>query len=192
MTSMTVNYREAAMTVPVSLNRQITHGRVYTAMSDARGARGARDYIYSCTEHSALNGQSLVTIRSENLPAGIPATDHTMIFAVGQTMTCVADLVVTAQVPGQRYKYRVRRADELRGWAEELFHRHGFTVRNAQWGSLRSHIVKKGGFEFSVPSIYFKLNLEVTDPEKASRAWLSGVGRKKGYGFGMLEVLGGK
>lgn len=192
MTPVSISYQETGMLLPVSDNRQILHGKVYSAISEASGEKKERDFIYSVKEDAALNGMHFIMIRSQSLPSSAPAVKRTMTFEPGGSIACSIQLVNTAQIPGERYKYRERRADEINEWLSALVERHGFFLKKATWGSRHADVVERKGKSFKIPSLWCQLELTVTEPDKAASAWLNGIGRKKGYGFGMMEALHGE
>jgi hypothetical protein len=187
MTPISITYKEAGLLLPATDNRQVLHGKVFTAISDARKQRTERDYIFSVKESHRMKGQALVNLRALDFPAAVPSAEKTITFEVGKQIQCLAQLVTTAQIPGERYRYRERRADEIRSWLDDLLARHGFRVDNATWSNRESYLVKRGNTTFRIPSLWCQFDLTVEDAEKAASAWVNGIGRKKGYGFGMLE-----
>ncbi|MCE0759464.1 type I-E CRISPR-associated protein Cas6/Cse3/CasE [Marinobacter sp. G11] len=189
MNPMTVSYQEAGLMLPDSANRQDIHAQVYSAVSQLRGSKLERDYIYSVLQHPGLKGQVMVTLRGQSLPKDIPTQQHSQTFEPGRILRSRAEIVTMAQIPGERYRYRDRRPDELHQWLTDLVGRHGFALKDAVWGNPKRSRIKRAGTQFSVPSLSFTMTLEVVNPVDAASAWLNGIGRKKGYGFGMMEDI---
>lgn len=190
MLPVTIEYKEASMLLPQSENRQVTHRQVYDALSSSRGKRTERDYVFSVSTGKALGKLVMATIRAPSLPDAIPSVESAKTFTVGDTITARVELVTMAQIPGKRYQYRERRADEIKGWIDEMMARHGFSVNKATWGQATRHrIASPKAKAFAVPSMLFEVELTVVEASRCAAAWLNGIGRKKGYGFGMLEAI---
>lgn len=187
MNPITVTYQEAGLLVPDSLDRQVIHRTIYSVLRQERGQWQERDFIYSVIQNRALKDQVFVTVRGQQLPDTVPVKVHTRTFEQGHRIHCRSNLITMAQNRENSNQYRHRRPDELQGWLEQLVARHGFSLCQSTWGRPQAHGFERRSSRFKIPSMDFTMALEVTDPERAAAAWLNAIGRKKGYGFGMLE-----
>lgn len=188
---ITLSFQEAGLLLSDDGNRHTLHKNVYAAISKERGITADRDFIFSVRPLGYTTEKVLVKLRSVQLPASIPSSTSKMVFSVGDPHTLKVELEPLHRVgtPTNGKKEQFRKPDDLGVWVTELMARHGFkvTFSNVQKSSI--NVVSKSNRFFILNSKTFTLNVVIEDPVKAALAWVNGVGRKKGYGFGLLEVV---
>lgn len=196
MTPITIAFQETGLLLTNSSNRQVLHQQVYTAISKERGKKTERDFIFSIRSLGYTTKQVLIKVRAAQLPESIPSIDSQMTFKVGDKHTLKAEFAPLERIgtPTNGKKEQTRSPANLTVWVTDLMARNGFKVMQVRINQSSNSMVSKKESKrkdrfFVLPSQIFTLSVEVKDPAQAASAWVNGVGRKKGYGFGLLEKL---
>lgn len=81
-----------------------------------------------------------------------------------------------------------RRDDQLR-WLKDKAELHGFSlISNPVMDSAKSHMLCCKNSISRILGVRFRGKLHVTNPERFSKAFYSGIGKSKAFGFGMLML----
>ena len=167
-------------------DRHKTAWRLFTGASDYPG--GQRNFLFRA-EPLGPNRHLFMLRSAEPFPGGAPR-EIDLRKGARLNLEWVMSPTITAGVPvhGQRGKHMPAPRER---WPEVVASRlaaSGLTLADPQglevleWTSVRHVRRKKGRFTVA----QFRAAVTVSDPIKAASAWLDGVGRKKGYGMGML------
>lgn len=194
--SKTLNYMETGFMVETPRNWHTLHQKVHDILFQGANSEDGRTFVYSVMDDPALGGQCLVSVRANGaVNPELPLEQTQRTFKSGEQMTLSVDISL------QRSKMRPRNGEtvanqpsvvaphELEEWITAKMLRVGFACETARWGKVVRRDVAKRGARFFIPTLLFNLKGTISDVEAFSSAWLSGVGRNKGYGLGMLEEL---
>lgn len=198
-TPLTIHYQQACFTLPWESNHQAVHDRVYQIVLDGQHVPDrtpTRHFIFSALPLGQSSGTGLITARATQFGDHIPAETKTLTVQAGQTVTLKVMLSALR-------RHRITQADqsksliqtpvsnaELDEWVRQTLARNA-AVSAETITVLDRHewIVRKPRQAFTVPATHVQVTGIITDAETFTRAFLEGVGRQKGYGVGMLEVI---
>ena len=196
--TLNIQYQETAFTIPWERNLQAIHDRVYQVLLEGRHVSGpgkTRTFVFDVLPMDADAGIGLVVARGLSFPDSIVSEPKQLAVQVGSRFTVRARLSPIRQIwtdRDDRKKVRAYRAlsnEEVPNWCCELLERNGMRADSAvvlstnQWP-----VYKSSDASFGVTEARIEADVSVTEPALFVKAFLGGVGRHKGYGFGMLEV----
>lgn len=163
---------------------------------DRRGAIKPRDYVYAkglffADEAARGLGASHVVIRAPALswPAYFSAlTVSTPIPRAGDVMDFLLSANPTAK-HGRGHREAILDLDEMREWLLRKAREHGFIIVKAHRPRAEWDIARRpNGATFRMLDVRFNGRLRVTDAVRFHQCLQGGIGRGKGFGFGMLRV----
>lgn len=148
-----------------------------------------RNFVFSLREIGLR--QYLHLRASEPFPGSVER--RTQVPA-GQSMTIRIKLhpirTSTESEPNTGAKVKHRRLvppDQRNQWATEMLERRGMTVSSISLLAEQSWPWGKRGYEhISTLVSEFQANITVVDPDLFQQAWVQGIGKRKGYGLGMM------
>lgn len=196
-TPLTIHYQETGFTIAWHQDRQVLHDRVYQILLNGRNVpqdEKTRSFVFDPMVLDAENRLGLVIARATEFHEPIQADNKTLVVRTGQQHTIKLSLSANrrrTQTVGDRkiQRYEAVAQDDLIPWATELLQRHGMQVVALDCQSLTSTPVHKAQGAFGIASARIQAHITVTDTTAFARAFLHGIGRQKGYGFGLMEVL---
>lgn len=154
----------------------------------SRTARAALGVLFRLALPTELGGQAgHVTIRYRGAPPikGAQSLETPDGLAAGQRLTVRAVAEKRREDESGRTRIRAVRDEEAEDWARALLGRHGLEVCDLKV-SPRWFLGSRGQRSFMVRD----LTATVTAvQEEAVRAYVSGIGRGKAFGYGMPIVL---
>ena len=167
---------------------------LFVTLLGACGANGDRDHgrlLYAVIHHPGMI-TSVVTrspIKPDwgRLPNGyaVDISEHSfpLNFQTGERfrLDMTANATVTSIIDGNRSAVG---DDELRRWLDKKGLKHGFSVIELSANRGRSVKIKK----HTLSPAHFTAMIEVADPEAIARAYLSGIGREKYAGMGLMRL----
>lgn len=167
-------------------DRHKTAWRLFAGTADYPG--GQRNFLFRA-EPLGPNRHLFMLRSAEPFPGGAPR-EIELKEGTRLNLEWVMSPTITAScgVHGQRGKHMPAPRER---WPEVVTSRlaaGGLALADPQdldvleWTSVRHVRRKKGRFTVA----QFRAAVTVSDPIKAASAWLDGIGRKKGYGMGML------
>ena len=82
-------------------------------------------------------------------------------------------------------------AHKQREWLKNQAERRGFILQDGQFDIIQSEwkTIKKGGKEIQILGVSFEGVLTVSDADVFCSSLVSGIGREKAYGMGLLTVV---
>lgn len=184
-----IEYKEVSFTVPLTNNWNDLHKDVHTIATNNSNFDGDRPFIFNAITSSLLPGQALVTLRGEDLPMSMAETKQLSI-QKGDVLDLDLSICNQAsQIVSKGKKRNIIIRAPYDGWFEILAKKYGFLPMDlvALINPTRQ-VYKSKNSTISIPSVSLRFRAEVLCVDSFSKAWLFGVGRKKGYGFGMLEL----
>jgi hypothetical protein len=187
-----IEYQEVSFTVPLTSNWNDLHKDVYTIATKGADFNGDRPFIFNAVTSPLLDGQALITLRGSDLSLA-EAETKTLSVRTGEVLDLdlnVCNLASQTVRQGKKRNIVVRAPYD--GWFEVLSKKYGFLPLDlvAQRNPTRQ-VYKSENSVIRIPSISLNFRAEILCAETFSKTWLLGVGRKKGYGFGMLDTNGG-
>lgn len=196
-TPITVRYQETAFTFPWSDNRQAIHDHVYQVLLNGEHVpndQKTRLFLYDAAPLDPDGELGLVTARSMAFRPGIPGDEKTLVVQAGKALTI--DLTVS----GSRQTRREHNGREIRGyarvpdnelndWLTAMLSRNGMTASSFKVRDRSEYEVRKAKTAFGVSSVKVRAEVVVDDAVQFTKAFLNGIGRQKGYGFGLMEVV---
>jgi CRISPR system Cascade subunit CasE len=150
-----------------------------------RDAEDKRDFLYSFVEpdfHSGL----MVTVRSNRIPETapkkrleIPCRDRPLPFSLRANPTQQDEHGKHRGIFGQ---------GSLNAWLQRQSERHGFTIHNARSTQRCTTIKRTGSRSIILNDALFIGTLQITQPSLFNNAMEKGIGRARGFGYGMLML----
>lgn len=193
-----MRFQETAFTMPWDANRQAIHNHVYEVLLEGQHVpndRKTRSFVYSAEPMGAESGIGLISARAPVFGRGIQAQDHELTICQGETLALRITLSANRQ---HRTKINGREAtamrrvqdDELHGWlTDQILPRNGIIPSEITAIKRHEHKVFKPNMSFGMASVVFQARAQIIDSQLFAKAFLSGIGRQKGYGFGLIEVV---
>lgn len=185
----TIEYSEVAYLSSVSENWNEVHKSVYSVATNNQHFHGDRPFIFNVLTNNNLRSEALVTLRGRTLPM-VAAEAKSLAFRVGDRVDLALTIcAVASQRTGTGKKRDVAIQAPYDHWFTGVGRRYGFhpscirVTRNPT-----RHAQKSENTVIYIPSITIDFSAEITDEDQFESAWLEGVGRKKAYGMGMLEL----
>ncbi|KXS55438.1 MAG: hypothetical protein AWU57_217 [Marinobacter sp. T13-3] len=193
-TPLTIRYEETAFTLPWSHNRQDIHDQVYQVVLDGKNVpqhQKTRLFLYDAMPLDADAELGLVTARAPAFGPHIESASNKLTVRPGDTLTLNLTVSATRKVRvdnGKREQIVID--DDVPEWIGHLLARHaGVTVDDAVLVSRQNYTVRKPKMAFRVPVVKVRAVATVQDAPAFAKAFLNGVGRQKGYGTGLIEVV---
>ncbi|MGI9293354.1 MAG: type I-E CRISPR-associated protein Cas6/Cse3/CasE [Pseudomonadales bacterium] len=188
----TIAYKESAFCMPAYSNWQDVHSQVYHVAMNGEDRTGHRDFIYSVEEHRRILGdQMLVTLRSaETLPVSTRPSPFTLDIGQGQrlALTVVLSRLTSVTHPDATRKRTMTQQAPYEEWFARTMRRAGLRVEQFRFANMPLRMAHKGQTTIRLPSARFIFFAKVIDLTQFARAWQEGIGAKRGYGFGLLEL----
>ena len=194
---ITINYQETAFTLPWNRNHQRIHDQVYQVLlagthidSDSK----TRTFVYDAVPLDQEESIGLVTARSSSFLAHVDAENKQFVVRDGDKfsirLSLAASLHNTYKIDEKEMRsYRRVLDDELQQWATTLLQRHGMSSVELDVMGRSEYSVNKPRVSFRVPKVRVEATVVVDDAAAFAKAFLSGVGRQKGYGLGLVELV---
>lgn len=192
---ITINFFECAFTLPWSENRQDLHDGVYDTILEGKHIpdnEKTRSFVYDIAK---IGEAALVTVRASAFSGQIPAEPGAITVKSEDTLTIRAKVSAVRRqshenAAGKRsIAHKMIEASEIPEWASALLSRHGMTAESVRCFGLQSYKVAKGKQFFLVNEASIEADVKVSAADQFVNAFLSGIGRHKGYGFGKIEVV---
>lgn len=192
-------YQETSFLMPNTGqgNADVWHKQIIDLMTDGKNQEGIQ-YLFKKDFSHQLPESALVKLRATTLPDALRPTEKRVEFA------CGADIKLKLRLCTTRRKKQVVNGKEKtvesfispsdEGFVDFLsamLSNNGFELKEiiSTNDLVVEHIKKaKGGRSF-VPWCDVSFTATVTNEESASVAYIKGIGRKKVFGTGMLEVI---
>lgn len=194
-----VNYNECGFLIPKQENWQDVHKSVFDIAVDGKDVSSKREFIYSVTDHPVLEKNLFVTLRSQSkLSNSLSMTEAEVVLEKGKSITVKLDISARKSVSNStqtagdkpvRNKCTYVNPTDFESWISNLLRGRGFDTTKVNFFSVEKRPVQKRENEFFIPKVSFLLEGIITDPDLLAEAWMSGVGRSRGYGLGMLELF---
>lgn len=193
----TVRYAETGFLVPCPDNWHTLHQQVHDVMFDGANSHEGRTFLYSVLDSPRLGGQGLVTVRVfGDVSPSVPLDSTSRTFTSGESLTLCLDLSLQKSNGRTRdnkpipQKSLLSQPWDIDDWVRRKLFAAGFKTDSVTWDSPKKRQVKKGSTVFFIPSARFHVQGHIIDAAVFAEAWLHGIGRNKGYGHGMIEIVG--
>jgi hypothetical protein len=131
---------------------------------------------------------SLILVRTNQQPTGIPCKADAPVFSTGQRLTLQVILPAQKRARDYRTAPAIRTQSEMNDLASALLAENGLSVDSIEGKPAHSAFFKKDGRTTVIAAMHFVATATVTDPQALAIAYTQGVGREKSLGFGMLIV----
>lgn len=195
MIDTTIRLADRRATMMLYNNEEAVHGAVYSGFPIINGR-----VLYRLDEDKAGR---FIMVRSESMP------DYTRVVEdYGWPRLAYEDQVASIVVDGDHsvgerldFKlrgnavkrnngkdYHIRSIDDRIAWLLRKSEDNGFKVVSVAVTSTGRVRVRKEGMSFTFDSTDYAGRLVVTDAERFKSSLENGIGRKKGYGMGMMIV----
>jgi len=187
-----VSYSESSFMLPVSQNWQDIHSLVYQVAMNGEDRKGQRDFIFSVDGDNRLMGdQLLVTVRGGELPTEAQPSVYGLDVTQGQTisLTLILSLLTSINKPDSRKKTTIVQSAPYDDWFAKTMLRAGLKVARFTFSDQPKKVAQKGKSMIFLPSSRFTFTAEIVDLSLFKKAWIEGIGAKRGYGFGMMEIV---
>jgi hypothetical protein len=195
---ITIAYQETAFTIQWDENPQAIHDQVYQVMLDGEhipDGELTRPFVYDVTLLDQASRLALVTARGMALRPTVHPEPGKLTVRDGDTLRVRVRLSAqkrrtetTSKGRGKKLHVRVE-AHDVEPWAIELFQRNGMLAETIKLLDYRKHEVHKSQQVFPLCQANVEAEVTVTSAVDFTKAFLTGIGRQKGYGLGMLEVI---
>jgi hypothetical protein len=185
----TISYKEMGVVLSSDENRQTLHKEIYDVISKGEDMASGRNVVFNVCDHPSLNSKFFCIIRGQSFIEGLSCREMTKTFTKGENCNFILDLVIT-----NSKGTRIKSGPEIQHKIQKTFSRHGIKVNEYSFpeGIQIVHVKKTGRDnlntqKFHLPYISLSISGVIEEPDRIAEAWLKGVGRNKGYGFGMLR-----
>ncbi len=165
----------------VGENGYLAHRAVYAAMGEPNKDL-QRDFIFDL-ESIAMEDGNFVVVRSARMPRGgvgsrveLPAEDEYAFHLRAVPLRGSSKRGGIDSDPGRLF------------WLDRQAALNGFRIQGTPQMTVRSRHFFNRNEHLTVLETRFEGRLAVVDRGKFQAAWLNGVGRKRGFGFGMLHL----
>ena len=190
MSALTITAEECAFTMPVVNGdwRKI-HKDVHEVINGPTPAD--RSWIFSVTPMPPDDRVAIVTARAPVLGDHLEKTPSKLSVHAGDRLRLECPLACSRRHKGENGcdVERPVPALEVPEFAASVLGRFGMSPESVDVQSYQRRFVRKPAKDFFVVQAGIIANVTITDPALFAQAYLYGVGRKKTYGFGMLEVI---
>ena len=178
---------DVKMGLPLGLpgNPYALHEHIYAMLADEEGGREGFQY----TTDWLTDGQPLVIVRTDRVPE---SWRHHITEEVRQPQEGEAYAFRLRASPSKKQggKHRPFAADDREGrlrWLKRKGELHGFEVIHARVDHAPEWLMRRRK-RFWVDDTIFVGSLVVTDADKFNETLRSGIGRKRAFGRGLLQV----
>lgn len=193
---MQVIYKEGGLLLPYTSDRYAIHQIVYDLCIGKHNHR-ERTFLFDVkTVWNNDKAQTFVTVRGVEFTGPIQTFQKTTGFTLGETIratACIPTVKRTTGAPGEikmKHNYLFNDSEKVRDFITYRIEQNGFTPKKITiTQQQRVNISKDPNKQIIVPTARFIFSAIVNNAEKASAAWLSGIGRCKGMGFGLIEEV---
>lgn len=199
----TLNFEEAAFTMQWHENRQLIHKQVYDILLEGKMIpedQKTRPFVYDVTLLDRASRLALVTARGLKLGNGIQSEQVSRTVRTGDTLTIRTRLSavkrLTLSVPGApvtaekpKVQETLIQAHDVGSWATELLARFGMAASDIKLLDYQHRQVSKHNRRFRINEAYLEARVTIESTPDFIKAYLNGMGRHKGYGYGFLEVV---
>lgn len=189
MAPVTIHYQETAFTVPMLVDRQAMHQRVYDVVTNGQH-QDRRDFVFDLLPIDAESTLALATVRSIKFSDEIPAEDKSLTVRHGDDLRIRVRLASVRRPRSAEGKSVAQRVTpgQLEEWFTDLLARKGMNAEDVRVVDKATFRVDKEPYPFIIPAVRYSATVTIDNPVSFATAFLSGVGRHKGYGLGLLEV----
>ncbi len=194
---ITINYVETAFTGRWDENRQVVHDQVYQTLLEGRHipkGETVRPFVYDITLLDRASGLALVTARAQSFSDGIESEAGKLTVSAGDAITvrvrvsaCRHGMMDVGDRTKTTYSYVT--PENIEDWGVALFSRHGLSVSSLRLLDYQRRFVFKTKNRFGINEAYLEVAGVIESPADFARAFLTGIGRNKGYGLGLMEVV---
>lgn len=175
---MTTYYETTVPLYPHQLKRANTHHRILCSLFNQQANR---NYLYR------QKGRNLLVRTAEPVSweAGGGDTVQKTLPVQGNIAFEVEICPVKRVREGSKHKEVVKTKQELFSWLEQKVSDAGLSLISGQVRDLSPRQIKRG-----VPGdrVLVFVEAQITDPVKWEKAFFEGIGRRKAYGFGMIDL----
>lgn len=198
-----LRFKEIGLLVPkasIGENWQNMHALVSNVVTNGKHAEVKPKILYYMVDNPAMTDY-WVTIRSaeELTLCDAPINEKSLPLVSGKEMILRLEISLQRDSTfynkeiGKESRKRVPQAVvpvyELESWIKQKMSRAGFSVSIVNILGTNKRYVQRKGTEFFIPSALFTLTGNIIDADKFNAAFINGIGRNKGYGYGCLEVI---
>lgn len=191
-----ISIMETAFTLPWSNNLTDIHKQVYDVILEGKNIPSnikTRPFLFDVTVLDADNGIALVVARGQKLAESLSPESSKITVTEGDKLSVLIKLSAArrfTEVKGEsvRRTERLVPDDELEEFAGYQLKRSGMTVSSLNIDDINLHHVVKGKNRFVIKEITVTADVIVDCGVTFTQAYLGGVGRHKGYGFGKIEI----
>lgn len=198
---MNLRYQECAFSIPYERNneRNKLH-KIVTSLLYETCNLSNRQFIFNIklNEFVSISMQEckeyIVNVRAKKLDKSLHPWNKSISFERNMKMQLMVQLPCYKRVRGkEKYLEEYLWEDWFKQYIERQgFHKISIISSNRKNELIFNHKLRNGSqgqHTFLIPAATFIFNASVFDEDKASSAWLNGIGRSKGFGFGLLEIL---
>ena len=150
-----------------------------------RPPEASRDFLYSFAE-SDFHPGLIVTLRSHNLPDTLPKK------RIEPTMNEPAlsfTLRANATQRDESGKYRAIRGQQpLTQWLKQQGERNGFHPTTTHCTQRARTLQQRGKRPITLNDVLYSGTLTITQPTLFNQALEKGIGRARGFGYGMVQL----
>lgn len=190
---LTINYRQTAFTLPWRENTQELHEQIYDTLLQGQHVPGENKRTFLFDVAGAVQGKSylLATARSTEFEDSIPSVHKQLVVEPGMELKVRIRVaaVYKRYREGKNNRYEAVPSAEIADWFASLLSRHGMKVTHSDLLSYSILPVRKAKQAFDIPAARLEASVTVENVELFTNAFLNGVGRNKGYGLGMIELV---
>ena len=192
---MLLYYQEVSFMLPYSSNRHHIHQSVSDLLSNCEHYR-ERPFIFDA--NTSDDKKMVITARGARFPENIPSSGNTQTFNKGDELSLKLSVPLVrrrevrhASGKVDKIQYAVNELEKQIELIQALLQRNGFDATKIERKHFQLVHVDRGGnnknARFFYPVGSFEFTGKIVCDSKFSTAWLQGIGRHKGYGFGLME-----
>ena len=191
MTALTIQSEECAFTLPIdSMGWRQIHKNVHELIN-SHAHPAARDWVFSVTPMPPDNRLAIVTARGPELAGHLEKQPAKLNVNVADQLRVECTLACSRRHRNDngRDVERPVPATDVAEFAAEVLGRNGMSAEGVELKGYQKRWIDHPRGEFFIIEGRVVADVQITDTAAFAKAYLHGVGRKKTYGFGMIEVI---
>jgi hypothetical protein len=194
-----MEFQTRSFLMPNTEDGQLLHQAVIAALSEGQNiSEPEKQFCYKVTRSHKIAPLQLVEVKGFELPAQSQPLTDSISLTEGEFINLTVDLSMSRTInlspkgePTKRTDIFISPHDtsKFESMLSSLLMKNGMElVRVNEVGQLFKTGVAKANHKFFIPHCEISLTATIIDPLKAERCFVTGFGKHKAYGYGMIQI----